>query len=93
MMCGLVTDGYKAKNAFFKYQPSERVQAVYAELSELSWEVKEAQVEYGVEFPTHLCTEMGGLVESWVGGLTWRELCRDTNMDQVYTLSHAYLTY
>lgn len=55
---------------------------IYAELEILSWDVRDAQIEQGIEFPIHLCTEMGGLVESWVNGLSWRELCKDTNMDQ-----------
>ena len=30
-----------------------------------------------------LSTEMGGLVETWAaGGVTWRELCKDTSLDQ-----------
>lgn len=82
VMCGLVTDGYKAKNAYFRYKPSNRVLDIYTELETLSWDVRDAQIEQGIEFPIHLCTEMGGLVESWVNGLSWRELCKDTNMDQ-----------
>jgi superfamily II RNA helicase len=26
--------------------------------------------------------DSGGLVESWANGLTWRELCKQTNLDQ-----------
>lgn len=29
-----------------------------------------------------LCREVGGLAESWVNGISWRELCRDTSLDQ-----------
>ena len=55
-MCALTTDGYKARNAFFKYEPSDRVKDIYAELDVLSWDLKDVQNEYKVDFPVHLCT-------------------------------------
>lgn len=82
VVCALVIDGYKAGNAYFKYKPSAKVLEVYDELEEIAWELKTAQVEANVEFPIYLTREVGGLVESWAGGLTWRELCKDTSLDQ-----------
>ena len=29
-----------------------------------------------------MTTEVGGMVECWAGGVSWRELCRDTSLDQ-----------
>ena len=125
-MCSIVVDGYKASNAYFKYRPSDNVEAVYNDLEQLSWDLKLAQTEAmigqssliiivslysaslsqypcmhlpihtptlthtslqhtfssNVEFPVHLSREAGGMVESWINGVTWRELCRDTSLDQ-----------
>ena len=136
VMCSIVVDGYKASNAYFKYRPSDNVEAVYNDLEQLSWDLKLAQTEAmigqssliiivslysatlivivslvcvlsdtstyalsnphsntpthslqhtfssNVEFPVHLSREAGGMVESWINGVTWRELCRDTSLDQ-----------
>jgi superfamily II RNA helicase len=82
VMCAVVVDGYKAANSYFKYPASDKVQAVYGELEQLSWDLKLAQTEANIEFPVHLSREAGGLVESWVNGVSWRELCRDTSLDQ-----------
>jgi superfamily II RNA helicase len=55
---------------------------VYEELEQASWDLKTAQTECSVEFPVHLSREAGGMVEQWVNGVSWRELCRDTSLDQ-----------
>jgi hypothetical protein len=82
IMCAIITDGYKASNAYIKYKPSEPAQEALNELEELSWELKAMQHTSMVEFPVFLAREPGGLVESWVRGVTWRELCKDTSLDQ-----------
>jgi DSHCT (NUC185) domain len=58
------------------------LQAVYEELEQLSWEVKMAQSEAGIDFPVHLSREIGGLVETWVNGMSWRDICKETSLDQ-----------
>ena len=55
---------------------------VYDEISDIATELLAAQGLANVEFPIHLSKESGGLVESWVRGATWRELCTDTSLDQ-----------
>lgn len=81
-MCSVVVDGFKATNSFIKYKASEEVLVVFEELERRSWDLKMAQSNVGIEFPVHLNGDMGGLVESWANGVSWRELCRDTSMDQ-----------
>lgn len=44
--------------------------------------MKLAQADVGLEFPINLCREVGGIAESWSNGISWRELCRDTSLDQ-----------
>lgn len=82
VMAAVVTDGHKASSAFIKYQASPHVQEVYDELDRLSWELKLSQSNSGLEFPVSLCREVGGLAESWINGISWRELCKDTSLDQ-----------
>ena len=82
IMCAVITDGYKASNAYIKDKPSDAAQEVLDELEELSWELKTQQQSSMVEFPVFLARDPGGLVESWVGGVSWRELCRNTSLDQ-----------
>jgi len=75
-------DNHKAQTAYFKHRPSDAVQLVFEELEELKWELSAAQQEAGIDFPIHLSKEAGGLVESWVNGTSWRDLCRETSLDQ-----------
>jgi hypothetical protein len=82
VISALVIDGYKASNAMFKYKASDTVQGVYDKLDALAWELKSSQISAGIDFPVQLTREVGGLVESWVNGVTWRELCQDTSLDQ-----------
>ena len=57
VMCSIVVDGYKASNAYFKYRPSDNVEAVYNDLEQLSWDLKLAQTEamigQSVKIPLH----------------------------------------
>ena len=48
VMCSIVVDGYKASNAYFKYRPSDNVEAVYNDLEQLSWDLKLAQTEANI---------------------------------------------
>jgi superfamily II RNA helicase len=82
VLCGVITDGFKATNAYFRQRPSERVRDTFDELEQLSFELKAAQSEAGVEFPVNLCRETGGMIEQWASGVSWRELCKDTSLDQ-----------
>lgn len=82
VMSAIVVDGFKATNAYFKFQASDRVKEVYDELDKLSWDLRIMQGDASLEFPINMCREVGGLTESWVNGASWRELCRDTSMDQ-----------
>jgi len=82
VMSAVVTDSHKASNSFMKYQASFKVQEIYEELEKMVWDLKVAQSDVGIEFPVALCREVGGLAESWVNGISWRELCRDTSLDQ-----------
>jgi hypothetical protein len=82
VMSSIVVDGHKATNAYFKYPASEKVQEVYEELERLSWDLRVVQGTASLDFPINLCKEVGGLAESWVNGLSWREICRDTSLDQ-----------
>lgn len=82
VMCGVVTDGFKSTNAFFRQRPSEKVQEVFVELEKEAAELMAAQSELGIDFPVNLCREAGGLIEQWANGLSWRELCKETSLDQ-----------
>ena len=82
VLCSVVVDGFKASNAYFKNRPSENVQKVHTEIEAISWELKFAQSEGSIDFPVHLSREAGGLVESWANGTSWRDLCRETSLEQ-----------
>lgn len=82
VVSSVVVDGYKASNAYIKYRPSEPVQNMLRELAGLAERLRTAQAAARIDFPVHLTAESGGLVESWVGGVTWRELCSGTSLDQ-----------
>lgn len=82
VMCGVVTDGFKASNAFFRQKPSDSVEEAFSELADLAIELNMAQSEADVDFPINLCRESGGLIEQWVEGANWRDLCKDTSLDQ-----------
>jgi superfamily II RNA helicase len=82
IMCGVITDGFKASNAYFRMRPSDRVRAVMEELEQEGMELKLAQTEMGIDFPVNLCKEAGGLIEQWATGISWRELCKETSLDQ-----------
>ena len=82
VISALVIDGYKASNAMFKYKASENVQLIYDELDILAWELKSAQMAASIDFPVQLTREVGGLVESWANGVSWRDICKDTSLDQ-----------
>ena len=45
-------------------------------------ELQSEQMEAGVDFPLYLSIEAAGLVESWVNGTSWRDLCKETSLDQ-----------
>jgi hypothetical protein len=55
---------------------------MFDDLKGIANELKDAQNELGIDFQVHLTIETAGLVESWVNGFTWRELCGDTSLDQ-----------
>ena len=82
VVCGVITDGFKASSAFFRQRPSPRVRQVMDELEQLSWELKMAQNELSIDFPIHLCREVGGMIEQWASGVSWRDLCKETSLDQ-----------
>lgn len=58
------------------------VQEVFDQLGEIALNLKIAQSSQGIEFPVYMTTEIGGLVEFWCSGASWRELCKDTSLDQ-----------
>jgi superfamily II RNA helicase len=82
VLCSIVVDGFKTSNAYFKHRPSENVQTIHTEIEVISWELKLAQSEGNIDFPIHLSREAGGLVESWANGTSWRDLCRETSLEQ-----------
>ena len=55
---------------------------MFDDLKGIANELKDAQNELGIDFQVNLTIETAGLVESWVNGFTWRELCGDTSLDQ-----------
>lgn len=82
VICGVINDGYKAANAYMKYGPSQEVTETFNDLELMSFELKELQTMNKVDYPVYISRELGGLVETWAGGVSWRELCRDTSLDQ-----------
>ena len=82
MICAIVIDGHKAQGAFFRHQPSDKVKDTISTLETVAWELRAAQIDAGIEFPVNLSGEAGGVVEQWASGVTWRDLCRDTSLDQ-----------
>ena len=55
---------------------------MYDALTPLGETLKAEQAAVGVDFPVNLGIEAAGLVESWVNGSSWRELCKETSLDQ-----------
>jgi len=51
-------------------------------LEPLFSELQSEQLEAGVDFPLYLSIDAAGLVESWVNGTSWRDLCKETSLDQ-----------
>jgi len=82
VMCSVITDGHKAQNAFFRHGPSPPVQDAVADLEGLRQDLLMAQTDAGVDFPVNLSGEAGGMVERWCTGISWRELCKETSLDQ-----------
>ena len=82
IVCAVVVDGYKFQNAFFRRPPSANVQASLSFLETTRGELLAAQMDAGIEFPVSLSGDAGGLVETWASGVSWRELCKDTSLDQ-----------
>ena len=82
VISSVVVDGFKMQNAYFKNRPSEGVFATCTDLDKLSWGLKLVQAETGVDFPVFLSREAGGLVESWASGVSWRDLCKETSLEQ-----------
>ena len=82
MINSVLTDGYKSSNAFFKHKPSDRMQELFSTLEPLQQELRIEQSLGDVDFPIHLCIDAAGLIESWANGTSWRELCKETSLDQ-----------
>ena len=51
-------------------------------LEPLFKELQSEQMQAGVDFPLYLSIDAAGLVESWVNGTSWRDLCKETSLDQ-----------
>jgi superfamily II RNA helicase len=51
-------------------------------LEPLFMELQSEQMQAGVDFPLYLSIDAAGLVESWVNGTSWRDLCKETSLDQ-----------
>eukprot|EP01038_Epipyxis_sp_PR26KG_P007528 gene7528-10254_t len=82
IICGMVVDGFKISNAYFKTKPSTKIQEVFAELEPFYLKMKIIQSEANVDFPIYLSIDAAGLVQNWVNGMSWRELCQETTLDQ-----------
>jgi len=82
LMCGVVIDGYKASNANFRHPPSEALVDAFKQLEPMYWDLKQEQGEAGIDFPVYLGVDAAGMVQSWVNGTSWRELCKETSLDQ-----------
>lgn len=51
-------------------------------LEERFWDLHNTQEEYGLEFPIQMGGEVSGIAEAWCKGVTWKDLCSMTSLDQ-----------
>ena len=83
LVCACTLDSFKAQNAYFSRGPSEKVSNLLTELEPMQLDLKMIQTDNGIEYPINLSGEAAGMVESWAeGSLSWRDLCKDTSLDQ-----------
>ena len=58
------------------------LQEVYSVLAMKARKLRLTQMKYWVDFPVHLTEQIGGLVEIWASGVSWKELCAESNLDE-----------
>ena len=82
VVCACVVDGFKAQNAYFRRPADEVVIDAIALLEPKGATLRAAQLELGIEYPINLSVEAGGMVQSWAEGCSWRDIIKDTSLEQ-----------
>lgn len=75
-------DEYKAQNGFFKKPAPKKVMSAVNALMDDYVALKTSQAVSGLEFPILMSPEISGIVTEWAKGISWRELCSMTSLDQ-----------
>lgn len=51
-------------------------------LEDTFWNLFNVQQEFGLDFPIQMGGETAGIAEAWARGVSWKELCEMTSLDQ-----------
>ncbi|PSB04205.1 DEAD/DEAH box helicase [Merismopedia glauca] len=80
-VCALVTETPRP-DSWTKYPPPEAVLTVLAQLRGARRNLFQCQRRYRVTLPVWLEDDLVGIIEQWALGVSWLDLCANTNLDE-----------
>lgn len=80
-VCALVSETPRS-DSWTKYPPPEPVLAALAQLRGARRNLFQCQRRYRVTLPVWLEEDLIGIVEQWALGVSWLDLCANTNLDE-----------
>ncbi|MBF2021197.1 MAG: DEAD/DEAH box helicase [Hydrococcus sp. C42_A2020_068] len=87
-MSALITEPLRP-DTWTNYPPSQEVLEAFRKtesqeigLREIRRQLYQAQARYDIAIPVWLDTQLMGLIEQWVLGIDWNELCDNTSLDE-----------
>jgi superfamily II RNA helicase len=81
VICALVSETPRS-DSWTNYEPGEEVLMTLSGLRAPRRQLFQLQRRYQVALPVWMEYELVGLVEQWALGVTWLELCAQTNLDE-----------
>jgi superfamily II RNA helicase len=81
VICALVSETPRS-DSWTNYEPSEEVLMTLSGLRGTRRQLFQLQRRYQVALPVWMEYELVGIVEQWALGVTWLDLCAQTNLDE-----------
>jgi superfamily II RNA helicase len=81
VICALVSETPRS-DSWTNYDPADEVVMTLSGLRNTRRQLFQVQRKYLVALPVWMEYEMVGIIEQWALGVTWPELCSNTNLDE-----------
>ena len=81
VICALVSETPRS-DSWTNYDPADEVVMTLSGLRNSRRQLFQVQRKYLVALPVWMEYEMVGIIEQWALGVTWPELCSNTNLDE-----------